>query len=159
MSLHFAASAFGVEAEIGRRELAVLEAIPGLLATVAAGEDDDPASLRLFPAAYGDDASEAEYRRFAASEIERAREHDRDVITEVLERLGDGSTLLTATEAECCVRAVGAARIAIAARHDMFDEDSLEAARDTPQGSIVAFLGLMQDEMLAALTDVTEAQQ
>lgn len=156
MSLRFTATSAGVHARVGRQELAVLEAIPGFLSSVGADDDDDPATERLFPVAYDDDAAAAEFRRFARPEIERARELDRDVLSDVLDRLSDGEVEMTTEEAESCMRTVGAARIAIAARHDLFDAERFEAESRSPHGTIVAFLGIVQDEMVAALNDAAE---
>jgi hypothetical protein len=152
----FRATSEGVEVRIGRRELAVLDALPSLLATISAEDDDDPAVGRLFPAAYADDAAELEFRRFAGSEIQRARQEDNDVFSDVLGRLDDGSTVLSLSETEACMRSVGAARIAIAARHGLFDQDAYDTSVETPHGTIVAFLGLLQEELVAALGDAEE---
>jgi hypothetical protein len=157
MTLRFTAVAGGVDVRLGRRELAVLGALPAFLATVGV-EAGDPAIDRLFPAAYQGEADDRDFRRFAAPEIERARDVDRDVFSDVLERLRNGEAHLTTDEAESCMRTVGAARIAIAARNGLFDEDRFQAASRTPEGTIVAFLGVVQDEFVAALTQLGEGR-
>lgn len=152
MSLDIMAAGSHIEAEAGKQELLLLGALPRLLATVA--EADDPAYDRLYPFAYGEDDADREYRRLAVPEIERARQRDNDTFEAVLARLAGGRTTLTRDEAESCVRAVGAGRITIAARHGLFEQDAFDESVDTPQGAIVAFLGVVQDELVTALFDL-----
>ncbi len=154
MSLTIAAAGSYVEVEMGKQERLLLGALPGLLATV--DEADDPAYERLYPVPYGDDAADTEYRRLATPEIERARLRDNEVLTDVVERLDQGRTALSRTEAESCLRAVGAGRLTVAARHGFFDQATFDAAQRTPEGTIVAFLGLVQDELVAALSVLEE---
>lgn len=155
MSLQFTGSAEGVEVRVGREELAVLEALPGLLAGV--GEiDDDPAARRLFPAAYGDDADEREFRRFAGGEIERGLDSDRQIAADVIARLGKGSATVTPAEAEGFVRAIGSARLTIAARHGLLSLEELPPP-GSPQETIVGFLAIIQDELVQVLLDLEDA--
>lgn len=152
MSLSITAVGAHVEAEAGRQELLLLGALPGLLATVERA--DDPAYERLHPVPYGDDEADEEFRRLTAPEIERARMRDRRVLAAVLDRLSEGRATLTRDEAECCMRAVGAARLAIAARHGFFEQSVFDDSHDSAEGVIVAFLGLVQDQLVGALSDL-----
>jgi len=155
MSLDIAAAGSRVEAELGPQELVLLRAVPGLLATIE--QRDDPAYDRLHPVAYADDEADQEFRRLAAPEIERARLADNQVFADVLDRLAEGPAVLTRAEAESCMRTVGAGRLTIAARHGMFDQDVFDAAQESPEGAIVAFLGWVQDEFVAALSELDES--
>ncbi len=74
----------------------------------------------------------------------------------MLERLEQGRAELTPGETESCVRAIGAARLAIAARHGMFDMDELDQEPSTPHATIVAFLGYVQDELVNVLMEAME---
>jgi hypothetical protein len=152
MSLEIVASGSCVAIEMSTQERLLLRALPGVVSTVAS--ESDPAYERLYPVPYGDDESDAEYRRLAVPEIERARDRDNDILTEVLERLEAGRATVRRDEAEACLRAVGAGRLAIAARHGFFDQSTFEAARNTPEGVVVAFLGVVQDELVTALRDL-----
>jgi hypothetical protein len=152
MSLEISASGSTVAIEMGKQEQLLLSALPGVMATVDA--ETDPAYERLFPVPYGDDESDAEYRRLAMPEIERARDRDNDVMSDVLQRVEAGRATLSRHEAEACLRAVGAARLAIAARHGFFDQATFDAAQRTPEGAVVAFLGLVQDGLVAALSEL-----
>lgn len=157
MTFRFAPATGTIEARIDGQALAVLQAVPGFLASVDTAADD-PAHDRLYPTAYTDDADDHEFRRLAHGEIRRAREADRTLFAGVLERLEEGRTSLTTDEAEACARSVGAARLAIAARHDMFDADDLSELPDSPHQAIVAYLGVVQDQLVQALME-TPAQQ
>ncbi len=150
MSFHFDPESGEIEGRVDGQALAVLHAVPAFLASVDA-TPDDPAHDRLYPTAYADDAEDHEFRRLSHGEIQRARETDRTQLAAVLERLADGRTVVSQDEAEACARAVGAARLAIAARHSMFDTDDLSDLPDSPHQAIVAYLGMVQDQLVHAL--------
>lgn len=155
MSLEISATGSSVAIEIGKQERLLLGALPGVLSTVAS--ESDPAYARLYPVPYGDEESDAEYRRLAVPEIARARDRDNDILSDVLQRLDAGRATLSRSEAEACLRTVGAARLAIAARHGFFDQTTFSAAEHTPEGVVVGFLGVVQDELVAALGRIDEA--
>jgi hypothetical protein len=154
MSIDIVAAGCVVEAEMGQQELLLLGALPGLVATVAGS--DDPAYERLYPAAYGDDDADREFRRFAAPEIERARTRDSTVFGAVLARLAEGRTSLNREEAEACIRTVGAGRLTIAARSGLFDQTTFDDAEHTPEGIIVGFLGVVQHDLVVAVSNLLE---
>jgi hypothetical protein len=156
MTFRFAPATGTIEARIDAQALAVLQAVPGFLSSVDV--TDDPAHDRLYPMAYADDADDHEFRRLAHGEIQRARESDRTCFAAVLERLENGRATLTAEEAEACARSVGAARLAIAARHNMFDADDLSDLPDSPHQAIVAYLGMVQDQLVQALLETPAMQ-
>ncbi len=155
MSFRFSASTGRIEARLDSRELAVLGALPAFLASVEASADD-VVGERLYPATYLDADEDREFRRLTHGDIQRAREADREAFASVLARLAEGRTQLTEDEAESTARAIGTARIAIAARHGMFEEEELPQHPVTPQATIVSYLGAVQDELIAAITE-TEA--
>jgi hypothetical protein len=157
MTFRFESATGTIEAWIDGQALAVLQAVPGFLASVES-TPDDPAHDRLYPTAYADDADDHEFRRLAHGEIQKGREADRALFAETLKRLEAGRTALTTEEAEAFARTVGAARLAIAARHNMFDADDLSNLPDSPHQAIVAYLGVVQDQLVQALMDATAMQ-
>jgi len=150
MSFTFSAATGQIEARVDAHELAVLKAIPAYLASIES-DSDDVVHERLYPAAYADEEEDREFRRLSHSDIQRAREVDRSRLTSVLERLAAGRTTLTEDEAESSARAMGAARLAIAARHGMFEVDELPRDPVTPHGTIVSYLGAVQVDLIEAL--------
>lgn len=157
MTFRFEYATGRIEAWVDGQALAVLQTIPGFLASVDAAADD-PAHDRLYPTAYADDAEDHDFRRLAHGEIQKAREADRALLAEVLKRLEADRATLTTEEAEAFARSVGAARLAIAARHDMFDADDLSDLPDSPHHAIVAYLGVVQDQLVQALLDAPAMQ-
>jgi len=157
MTFRYSSETGAVRARIDGQELAVLSAVPPLLASVD-GDTADPAHDRLYPTAYANEADDREFRRLSRGEIQRGRRRDRDHLAAVLARLRDGRTELTTDEAEACARAVGAARLVIAARHGMFDGDGLPDVPTSPHEAIVAYLGMVQDELVDALLQTPAMQ-
>jgi hypothetical protein len=157
MTFRFESATGRIEGWVDGQALAVLQAVPGFLASVESAADD-PAHDRLYPTAYADDADDHEFRRLAHSEIQKAREADRGLLAEVLKRLEAGRCALTTEETEAFARSVGAARLAIAARHNMFDADDLSNLPDSPHQAIVAYLGAVQDQLVQALMDTPAMQ-
>lgn len=154
MSLDIVAAGTHIEATLGQQELLLLRALPSLLVSDRA--TDDPAYERLFPVPYGNDEADREFRRLAAPEIGRARQRDAEIFAHVMERCEAGPAALSRGEAEACARAVGTGRLTVAARHGLFDQDAFDASQNTPVGAIVAFLGLVQDELVHALAELEE---
>lgn len=152
MSFRFSAATGDIEGRVDAKELAVLSAIPSFLASIET-DTDDVVLERLYPAAYAEEEDDREFRRLSHGDIQRAREVDRRHLADVLERLAAGRTTLTEREAEASARAIGAARLAIAARHGMFDEDELPREPLTPHATIVSYLGAVQDDLIEALND------
>ena len=98
-----------------------------------------------------------------ARRIERALASDgfQEAHADALARAGAGERwpLETADSAKID-RALGAGAvhqgIAIAARHGMFDGPDLDGEPRSPEGVIVAFLGLVQESLVGALLDAAE---
>ena len=156
MSLSVEVIGSGVRARADGEELTLLASLPEVLASIDL-HDEDPASERLHPRAYDDASAEREFRRLADTEIVRARDADRDTLADLADRLAEGPADIAFEQAEACLRAIGTARIVIAARHGMFDEEELAFPPETPQHTIVAFLGYLQEALVDAVsTRLTE---
>ncbi len=132
-------------------ELDVLRAIGEVVESVGS-QTEDPARSRLFPLPYGSEEEDRDYHRFSHGEIEAGRRADIAVVAQVVERLEDGPAELTLDEAEGLARAVGTARIIVAARNDMFELEELPRRPATPQETVVAFLGAVQEDVVEALS-------
>jgi hypothetical protein len=150
MSFRYSAATERIEARVDAKELAVLSALPSFLASIET-DTDDIVLDRLYPTAYAEEEDDREFRRLSHGDIQRAREVDRRHLADVLERLAAGRTDVTEIEAESSARAIGVARLAIAARHGMLDEDELLREPLTPHGTIVNYLGAVQDDLIEAL--------
>ncbi len=142
---HIRMEAFGIELEM-------LSAIPELIASV--GEvGSDPAADRLFPDVYEDEDDDREFRRLAAADIVTARDNDGSTVRGIVEALGDGGDIaLSSEEAESLARAIGTARITIAARNGLYSEPELPVEPRTRQELIVAVLAGLQDDLLIELS-------
>ena len=153
MSLRFSPTTEGIRVRAADRELAVLRAVPGFLSTVA---DDavDGSQRRLDRPVYPDDPdADREFRRLTASDAHEARTSDREILETVIGRLDSGAADLSIGEGEALVRAIGSARIALAARSGLLELEELPSDPDTPQQLLIVFLGMVQEDLVAALTD------
>ncbi len=156
MTFEFASTAGGVRITVPERELAVLRAVPGFLATTGETQPHVVARGRHSPSVYGDDeAADREFHRLSGTNVDEAQQEDRLMLEVVLDRLGTGEAELTVGEASAMVRAVGSARIALAANHGLFELDELPAEPESPQQMLVAFLGMIQEDLVGALTEHT----
>jgi hypothetical protein len=152
MSLRFSATTEGIRVRAADRELAVLRAVPGFLATVPQ-DAVDTSQRRIDRPVYPDDpAADREFRRLTASDAQEARTHDREIFETVIRRLDAGSADLSVGEGEALVRAIGSARIALAARSGLFELEELPPDPSTPQQMLIVFLGMVQEDLVAALT-------
>jgi len=152
----FVATTAGVHVTVPERELAVLRAVPGFLATTGETQPHVVARGRHSPPVYrDDDLADREFHRFSGSNVDEAQQQDRQMLEAVLDRLGTGEADLTAGEASAMVRAIGSARIALAANNGLFELDELPSEPESPQQMLVAFLGMIQEDLVGALTEHT----
>lgn len=150
----------GIEVRLSRQERLLLARA---VEAVEEAEGSGSAAGRLVPSPYPDDAdANAEYQRLVAPDLDRARSADRDVMAEALESW-DGRRVIDVAEAESWLRAIGEARLVLAAEEGAFDDgmdDASWEARVTPLALIrrpglamVTYLGAIQQDLVEALLE------
>ena len=111
---------------------------------------DDPSLERLFPHAYDDAESEAEYRRLMGDELLEGRQHALRVIEETLDQ-----DRLTKEQAESWLTALDDLRLVLGTRLDVTEDMLLERLRpDDPNAfeiSLYAYLSWLQEQLVDAL--------
>jgi hypothetical protein len=153
----------GVEVRLSRQERLMLTRA---VEVVDEAEVSGAAAGRLVPSPYEDDAeANAEYQRLVAPDLDRARSADRDAMAEALESW-DGRRVIDLAEAESWLRAIGEARIVLAAEEGAFAEgvdDASWEARMTPLALIrrpglamLTYLGAIQQDLVEALLETVE---
>lgn len=152
MSISFATDGDRIRMEASGIELEMLSAIPELIASV--GEvGSDPAADRLFPDVYENEDDDREFRRLASADITAARDSDGSLVGGIVDSLGEhGHVALDADEAEALARALGTARVTIAARNGLYSASELPAQPRTRQEVIVAVLAGLQDDLVVQLS-------
>lgn len=140
----------------------VAEEVVGLL--TEGFDHDDPVVGRLFPDAYPNAPREsADFRRFTEGDLKTAKIDQAGAILAALPEEGGGEVRLDPETADCWLRALNDARLALGIRLDITDDTLLdmefdEAVRDDPasprvfQLSVYSYLGYLQDSLLSALT-------
>ncbi len=150
MSLRCEPTETGVVLGAGSIELTIFRALPEFLASI---DGSGAEARRLHPPAYIDDAgADHEFQRLVADDLDALRRADATDLAEVTRRLGNGPVELDVAEAESVLRAVGTARLTLAARSGLFDRAELPEVPSTPQETIVQFLGIVQDSLVEALS-------
>jgi len=145
----------GFRINLGRDEKDMIERLLREFRVLLLGPSDDPALMRLFPAAYHlpDDAElDAEYQRFMREEIVASRLTGIDV---VIDALNDKSAL-TEGQIMALVQAVNGLRLVLAVALDLSDEhDPDEIDDDHPQAAdheLYSFLSWLLEWSVRALT-------
>jgi Domain of unknown function (DUF2017) len=140
----------------------VAEEVVGLL--TEGFDHDDPVVNRLFPDVYPNAPREsADFRRFTEGDLKTAKIDQAGAILATLPEDGGGEVRLDPETADCWLRALNDARLALGIRLDITDDTLLdmefdEAVRDDPasprvfQLSVYSYLGYLQDSLLSALT-------
>jgi hypothetical protein len=109
---------------------------------------------RTIPVAYDDPELQAEYDRWVLPEIERGRKADLDIIRDCLGS-GEDVTALTEDQALAWVRGLNLLRLAAGGRlgveEDGWEQRADDALRRSPGFRVLLALGLLQEEMVAAL--------
>ncbi len=143
-----------IETPFNEIERAILSMVPALIAGVGP-PDVDPAALRLEPEIHPDDAGlSAEFRRLSSSLITDGRATDLEVFAECIERSDD---VLSAVEAENWIRVLTTARLILGARLGLLDdgwEDDGTVSRDDPRAVAMYVIGMVQEELVDALSEV-----
>jgi len=138
----------GVLLAPGERE--VLRAVPILLRSVHVDEGA-PAWSRLRAVGHLDDpGAAAEFKDLTAGMLDDARAADLERLEETVE-----DDLLDPADAECWMRAIGEARLAVAARLGIEEDGWEEQAGDGElvETTVLRVLGYLQDSLVAALTE------
>ncbi|CAN5447691.1 MAG: DUF2017 family protein [Acidimicrobiia bacterium] len=151
MTLRFEATEGGVRVIAGAPERAILEALPEFLASIDGSGAEE---ARLHPPAYpSDNEAEREFQRLVAADLDTVRDADATALADIIRLLGGGSIVIDTAQAEALLRAVGTARITLAARSGLFDLPELPEEPSTPQQTLVRFLGIIQESLVEALSD------
>ena len=155
MSLRCEATERGVLLGAGSVELSILKALPEFLASI---DGTGPETERLHPSAYpDDDDADREFQRLVGDDIDDLRRADATELAEVTRRLGHGPIELEVAQTESLLRAVGTARLTLAARTGLFDLPELPETPSTPQQTLVQFLGIVQESLVEALSTRLDA--
>jgi hypothetical protein len=150
---YFSLDPDGVKVHFQPQEVAFLGDILGVLGRLG-HPDEDPGAARLDPPAYLEDPeADAEWRRFAGSELSSARRADRsafEMVIEAVESSEGNEVVISTAEAEAVMRVVNEARLVLAARWGI---DSPEAYDDIrPEASdALSFLGWIVSELAMVL--------
>ena len=138
----------GVLMTPGERE--VLRAVPILLRSVEQDEGA-PAWSRLRAVGHLEDpGAAAEFVELTSGMLETAKAADLDRLDETLE-----DDLLDPADAECWMRAIGEARLAVAARLGIEDDGWEESGGDgeLAETTVLRVLGYLQDALVTTLTE------
>jgi hypothetical protein len=139
-----------IRLRLPRDERALLRSLPGQLRRLLVEAPDDPSLERLFPPAYDDAESEAEYRGLMGDELLEGRRRALRVIEETI----DGDRL-TKEQAEAWLTALNDLRLVLGTRLDVTDDMLLERLRpDDPNAlevSLYAYLSWLQEQLVEAL--------
>ncbi|MBU1227720.1 MAG: DUF2017 domain-containing protein [Actinobacteria bacterium] len=131
-------------------EREVLRAVPILLRNRSA-DPGDPAWARLRAVGHLDDPDAADrFGDLTAGMLESALTGDRDRLEETLE-----DDLLDPADAECWLRAIGEARLKVAARlgieEDGWEGEAVEA--ELVEITVLRMLGFLQESLVAVLSE------
>jgi hypothetical protein len=110
-----------IRLRLPRDERALLRSLPGQLRRLLVEAPDDPSLERLFPPAYDDADSEAEYRRLMADELLEGRRRALRVIEETLDQ-----DRLTKEQAESWLTALNDLRLVLGTRLGVTEDMLLE---------------------------------
>lgn len=150
MNYPFLATGDTIDVLLNPAEREVLRAVPILLRN-AGGDDGDPAWARLRSAGHLDDpAASALFQELTADMLASAMTDDLDRFEATIE-----DDRLTADDAECWMRAIGEARLKVAARLGI-EEDGWETEGDDAElveMTVLKVLGFLQEGLVMALSE------
>jgi Domain of unknown function (DUF2017) len=139
-----------IRLRLPRDERALLRSLPGQLRRLLVEAPDDPSLERLFPPAYDDADSEAEYRRLMADELLEGRRRALRVIEETLDQ-----DRLKKEQAESWLTALNDLRLVLGTRLGVTEDMLLERlSPDDPDAfeiSLYAYLSWLQEQLVEAL--------
>lgn len=149
-----------LRAELDADEALLLQSLADQVAEVVASEaqrprgDTDPATARLFPDAYPQDAeASAEFRRFTADGLAGRKLQNAETLINSLQHAGNtGDVTLDESQALAWLRSLTDIRLTIAARLGIETEDD-DAGRgiDPMMRDIYDWLGFVQNSLVEAL--------
>lgn len=124
----------------------ILAMLPTLLEAVRI---DEPASRRLDYSAHPDDSeADGSFRELIGDDLDDARTADRRSFTDSISR-----PAISLEQAEAWMRVVGEARLVLAARVGVTDDEWERSADPSdPQTALLGYLGVVQDALVEALT-------
>ena len=139
-----------VRLRLPREERELLRSLPAQLRRLLDEAPEDPSLERLFPPAYDDDESEAEYRRLMGDELLDGRRKALRVVEETLDR-----DRLSAEQAQAWLTALNDLRLVLGTRLDVRDETLLAGLRPddprAPELAVYAYLSWLQEQLVEAL--------
>ncbi len=147
----------GVEVHLDESEIAVLGRL-GSLFSAAGVTEKDPATERLSPKVYPNDASASrEFDRLANKERVESRSADRELFTKGISTARSGTCVLDSDEAAVWARVIGESRLVLAARGGVFEDGWPDDPTNRPEVAFSMFLGQLLeeliDQMLASMED------
>ena len=133
-----------------REERDLLRTLPAQLRSLLEEAPDDPSLERLFPPAYDEAESEAEYRRLMHDELLDGRRRALEIVEETLDR-----DRLSAEQAQAWLTALNDLRLVLGTRLGV-QEDELLARLDptdprAPGLGLYAYLSWLQEQLVEAL--------
>jgi Domain of unknown function (DUF2017) len=128
----------------------LLRTLPAQLRSLLDEAPEDPSLERLFPPAYDDAESEAEYRRLMRDELLDGRRRALEVIEETVE-----NDRLSPEQAQAWLTALNDLRLVLGTRLDVQEDDLLErldpADPRAPALGLYAYLSWLQEQLVEAL--------
>jgi Domain of unknown function (DUF2017) len=139
-----------VRLRLPREERELLRTLPAQLRSLLDESPEDPSLERLFPPAYDDAESEAEYRRLMRDELLDGRRRALETLEETLDR-----DRLSAEQAQAWLTALNDLRLVLGTRLGV-REDELLGRLDPadPRASalgVYAYLSWLQEQLVEAL--------
>lgn len=139
-----------VRLDLSAEERALLKSLPQQLIALLDSEEDDPSLHRLFPPAYGQDASieyESEYRRLMGADLRERHRASLEVLaaTADLDELDDD-------QAQSWLIALNELRLVLGTRLDIRDDDE-ELDPSRPEAAVYQYLSYLQEAVLDQLTE------
>ncbi len=146
----FMNSGDGIAVLLAPPEREVLRVVPILLRNQVA-DDGDPDWARMRAVGHLDDPdASARFRELTAGMLESALVEDRDRMEVTLE-----DDLLDPADAECWLRAIGEARLKVAARlgieEDGWEQETVEA--ELVEMTVLRVLGFLQEGLVTVLSE------
>ena len=145
-----AAGGGSLRLRLPRDERDLLRTLPAQLRSLLEESPEDPSLERLFPPAYDDADSEAEYRRLMRDELLDGRRRALATLEETLE-----SDRLSAEQAQAWLTALNDLRLVLGTRLDVREDELLErldpADPRAPALGVYAYLSWLQEQLVEAL--------
>lgn len=119
-----------------------------------AARPDDPAVLRLFPDAYGDDAGAAgDFRRYTEGDLRAGKRAAAAAVLAAVPR-GGGAVLLDRDTCDLWLGCLNDLRLVLGTRLDVTQDTELEDVEEGDQRlyAVYGWLGWAQESLLACLT-------